>query len=129
VILLDTHSLIWWVTKDKKLSPAAFAAIEDDGPEILVSSMTIWEIALLVTHGRLGLSKSLEAWVASVEKIDKVEFIPVDNDIAVGAITLPGEFHKDPADRIIIATARKFGAPIVTADDKIRAYPHVRTIW
>ncbi len=129
MILLDTHSLIWWVTKDKKLSPAAFAAIEDDGPEILVSSMTIWEIALLVTHGRLGLSKSLEAWVASVEKIDKVEFIPVDNDIAVGAITLPGEFHKDPADRIIIATARKFGAPIVTADDKIRAYPHVRTIW
>jgi PIN domain nuclease of toxin-antitoxin system len=129
VILLDTHSLIWWVSKDKKLSPAALAAIEDDGLEILVSSMTIWEIALLVTHGRIGLSKSLEAWIATVEKIDKVAFIPVDNDIAVGAITLPGDFHKDLADRIIIATARKFGAPIVTADDKIRAYPHVRTIW
>ncbi len=129
MILLDTHSLIWWVSKDKKLSPAALAAIEDDGLEILVSSMTIWEIALLVTHGRIGLSKSLEAWIATVEKIDKVAFIPVDNDIAVGAITLPGDFHKDLADRIIIATARKFGAPIVTADDKIRAYPHVRTIW
>lgn len=129
MILLDTHSLIWWVSKDKKLSPAALAAIQDDGLEILVSSMTIWEIALLVTHGRIGLSKSLEVWIATVEKIDKVAFIPVDNDIAVGAITLPGDFHKDPADRIIIATARKFGAPIVTADDKIRGYPHVRTIW
>ncbi len=58
-----------------------------------------------------------------------MQFIPVDNEIGIEAANLPGEFHKDPADRIIVATGRKFGAPVVTADEKIRAYPHVRTIW
>ena len=53
----------------------------------------------------------------------------VDNEIAVKSVELPGEFHKDPADRLIVATARKMAAPLVTADDKIRAYPHVRTLW
>lgn len=56
-------------------------------------------------------------------------FVAVDNEIAVKSTELPGEFHKDPADRIIVATARKLAAPLITVDDKIRAYPHVRTIW
>jgi PIN domain nuclease of toxin-antitoxin system len=91
--------------------------------------MSVWEIALLVTRGRLGLGMELGAWLASVETVPGVKFLPVDNKIAVLAITLPDEFHKDPADRIIVATARRFGAPIVTADEKIRSYRHVRTIW
>jgi PIN domain nuclease of toxin-antitoxin system len=131
VILLDTHSLLWWVNRDRELSAGASAAIEAEMPggEILVSSMSVWEIALLVTRGRLGLGMELGAWLASVETVPGVKFLPVDNKIAVLAITLPDEFHKDPADRIIVATARKFGAPIVTADEKIRSYRHVRTIW
>jgi PIN domain nuclease of toxin-antitoxin system len=69
------------------------------------------------------------AWLKVVEEIEEVKFIPVDDAIAVESVTLPGELHKDPADRLIVATARKFGVPIVTADEKIRNYSHVRTIW
>jgi PIN domain nuclease of toxin-antitoxin system len=65
-----------------------------------------------------------------VGQIEALSFVPVDNEVAVKSIQLPGEFHKDPADRIIVATARKFAAPLVTVDDKIGDYPpHVRTIW
>ena len=84
---------------------------------------------MLVARGRLGLATDLGAWFKVVEEIEEMKFIPVDNAIAIEAVALPGDFHKDPADRLIVATARKLTAPIVTADEKIRAYPHVRTIW
>jgi PIN domain nuclease of toxin-antitoxin system len=132
LILLDTHCLFWWVNDDQgKLSADASAAIaaERPGGEILISSITAWEVAMLVARGRLGLSMDTAAWLATVQEIEEVKFIPVDNEIAVQAVTLPAEFHKDPADRLIVATARKFGVPLVTADEKIRGYPHVRTIW
>ncbi len=131
MILLDTHSLIWWVSDPQKLSVDAAAAIaaESPGGDILISSITTWEIAMLVARGRLGLATDLGAWFKVVEEIEEMKFIPVDNAIAIEAVALPGDFHKDPADRLIVATARKLTAPIVTADEKIRAYPHVRTIW
>ncbi len=131
MILLDTHSLIWWVNEIKRLSPSANAAIDGEaaGGRILVSSITAWEMASLVQRGRIAFSGNISAWLVRVERFRPMQFIPVDNEIGIEAINLPGEFHKDPADRIIVATARKFGAPIVTADEKIRGYPHVRTIW
>jgi PIN domain nuclease of toxin-antitoxin system len=132
VILLDTHVVFWWVRREKgKLTAMARNAIEAElpGGKILVSSITAWETALLVSLGRLNFAVEAGAWLRDVENIPEVRFIPVDNEIGVQAVMLPGEFHKDPADRIIVATARKFGAAIVTADEKIRAYPHVRTIW
>jgi PIN domain nuclease of toxin-antitoxin system len=132
VILLDTHSLIWWARREKgKLTAVARTAIEAEipGGEILVSSITAWELALLVSLGRLTFADGIGPWLHSLENIPEVSFVPVDNVIGLQAVTLPGTFHKDPADRIIVATARKFGAAVVTADEKIRAYPHVRTIW
>jgi len=84
---------------------------------------------MLVAKGRIALSMDIEEWLSVVSQIEAVSFMPVDNEIAVKSVELPGEFHKDPADRIIVATARKLAAPLVTADDKIRGYPHVRTIW
>ena len=132
MILLDTHCLFWWVNDDQgKLSADALAAIAAERPdgEILISSITAWEVAMLVARGRLGLSMDTSAWLATVQEIEEVKFVPIDNEIAVQAVTLPAEFHKDPADRVIIATARKFAVPIVTADERIRGYPHVRTIW
>ncbi len=132
MILLDTHTLIWWVNgKDDELSPAAMAAIEAElrGGEVVLSSITAWEVAMLVKRGRVAFSMDVSAWLAVVEEIEAVKFIPVDHEIGVKAVELPGEFHKDPADRIIVATARKLSIPVVTADEKIRIYPHVRTIW
>jgi predicted nucleic acid-binding protein len=81
-----------------------------------------------VARGRLSLSMDVTPWLAAIEDVDAISFVPVDRKIAVVAVELPGQFHKDPADRIIVATERKLGLPIVTADEKIGRYPHVRTI-
>jgi len=130
MILLDTHALIWWVNGDPMSPRAASAmAVELEGGEIAISSITAWEIAMLTTRGRLSLSIDVTTWLAAIQQIERVKFVAIDNEIAVDAVELPGEFHKDPADRLIVATARKLRVPIVTADEKITGYPHVRTIW
>jgi PIN domain nuclease of toxin-antitoxin system len=132
VIVLDTHTLLWWASGDEaQLSAAAAQTIEGElnGGQIMVSSISAWELAMLVARGRVALSMDIEEWLSVVGQIEAVSFIPVDNEIAVKSIELPGEFHKDPADRIIVATARKLAAPLITADEKIRDYPHVRAIW
>lgn len=114
-----------------QLSVAAASVIdaEMDGGQILVSSMPAWELAMLVERGRVALSMDIASWLDTLSRIDAVQRVPVDSEIAVKSVQLPGDFHKDPADRIIVATARKFAAPLVSADEKIRSYPHVRAIW
>jgi PIN domain nuclease of toxin-antitoxin system len=131
VIVLDTHTLIWWVTGDPTLSKKAKAAIEREklGGEIIISSISAWEIAMLVERERLFLSMDVDSWLATVAEIEAVHFLPVDVEVATKSVDLPGEFHKDPADRMIVATARKLAVPLVTKDEKIRAYAHVKTIW
>lgn len=132
MILLDTHALVWWVNGDTdRLSAAAIRAIEGemDGGRILLSSISAWEVAMLVSKGRLGLSRTVAAWLALVGEIEAVHFVPLDNEIAVASTELPGDFHRDSADRIIVATGRRFAVPVVTADERIHDYPHIRTIW
>jgi len=133
LIVLDTHALIWWVSGNKKLSSKALESINkelsrDDG-QILISSITTWEIALLIKKGRLSLTMDIDDWINTVELIEKVTFIPMDNIVAIQSVRLPGEFHPDPADRIITALARHLSAPLITGDEKIIAYKHVKTIW
>jgi PIN domain nuclease of toxin-antitoxin system len=71
----------------------------------------------------------VESWLDEVIHIDGVRFLPVDNEIGIKSTVLPGEFHKDPTDRLIVATARKLAVPLVTADEKIINYEHVKTVW
>lgn len=131
MIVLDTHALLWWVEGDRKLSSRARRRIgsEREAGEVIVSSITAWEIALLIAKKRLGLAVDLDLWLAKVARINGLRFAPVDNAIAVAAVNLPGPIHRDPADRIIVATARHHEAPLVTADRQLRAYPHLETIW
>lgn len=131
MIVLDTHTLVWWVTGDVLLSTPAKTAIEHAqvNSEIIVSAISAWEIAMLVKAQKLVLSMDVDSWLASVARINAMRFVPVDVEVATKSVVLPGEFHKDPADRMIVATARKFAAPLVTKDEKIRAYAHVKTIW
>lgn len=131
MIVLDTHTLVWWVTGDPALSKKAKAAIEREqaGGDIVVSSISAWEIATLVKRDRLVLSMDVSNWLAAVTQINAVRFVPVDVEVATKSVELPGEFHKDPADRMIIATARKLAVPLVTKDGRIQAYAHVKTIW
>lgn len=131
MIVLDTHSWVWWATGSDELSRAARtrteAAVRED--ELLVSSISVWEVAMLVARGRLQLAIAVDAWVGQAERIPGLRFVPVTNAIALRSMQLPGRFHKDPADRIIVATALSHGAIVVTRDDRIRGYQHVRTVW
>jgi PIN domain nuclease of toxin-antitoxin system len=131
VIVLDTHALVWWVTGDLTLSKRAKNAIEREvsGGEIIVSCISAWEIAMLVAREKLVLSMDVSRWLTTVAEIEAVRFMPVDVEIATRSVELPGDFHQDPADRMIVATARKLAAPLVTKDERIRIYAHVKTIW
>ena len=132
MIVLDTHALIWWVTGDSRLSTAARTVLDaasQDGGEVLVSAISAWEIAMLVQRDRLALAMDLEEWLRAVESIEGVTVVPISVSLAVQSVNLPGEFHKDPADRMIVALARERNAQLVTADEKIQAYPHVRWLW
>jgi PIN domain nuclease of toxin-antitoxin system len=132
MIVLDTHVLLWWVSGSDELSASAEKAISStltQGSEVIVSSISAWEVSMLIDKERLILSMDVESWFDEVSQIDGVRFVPVDNEIGIKATVLPGDFHKDPVDRMIVATARKLAVPLVTADEKIRIYEHVKTIW
>jgi len=131
MIVLDTHAWIWFTSKPEALSKKAQKALKAAVKEknVLVSSISVWEVALLVNKKRLKLSMDVTDWIAKSESLPFIQFIPVSNSIAVKSVNLPQPLHPDPADRIIIATALSLGAPLVTKDKKISAYAHVKTIW
>lgn len=132
MIAIDTHVLVWLATGARQMiSKKAMKRITEelDRGEIWVSAISAWEIAMLVERERLVLSLDVESWLGKINEIDALRFQPVNNKIAIESVRLPGEFHKDPADRIIVATARTMGLALITADEKIQAYPHVNTIW
>ncbi|MEN6468073.1 MAG: type II toxin-antitoxin system VapC family toxin [Smithella sp.] len=131
MIVLDTHAWIWWVSSPEFLSETAKQAIDEaaTGRNVFISSISTWEIAMLVSRGRIKLTMSPADWVAASEALPFFDFVPVSNSIALKSVHLPGILHHDPADRIIIATAVSLGAVLVTKDEKIRNYPHVKTVW
>ncbi|MER2535439.1 MAG: type II toxin-antitoxin system VapC family toxin [Rhizobiaceae bacterium] len=130
MIVIDTHVLVWWLSDRSRLSKEALRAVEDAlaGDGVAASSISAWEVALLVDKGKLDLSMDLFQWLKVADEIVNFRFVPVDHILAARSVVVP-DFHPDPADRIIVSLARNLGAPLVTADEKIRRYPHVRTIW
>ncbi len=131
MIVLDTHAWIWWVSSPEFLSETAKQIIDEAATEknVFISSISTWEIAILVSRGRLKLTMSPADWVAASEALPFFDFVPVSNSLALKSVQLPGILHNDPADRIIIATTVSLGAVLVTKDEKIRNYPHVKTVW
>jgi PIN domain nuclease of toxin-antitoxin system len=131
MIVLDTHTWIWFISKPEVLSKrakkAVSAAVEEKS--VLISSISAWEVALLVIKKRLTLSLDVTDWIAKSEGLPFIHFIEISNSIAVKSVNLPQPLHLDPADRIIIATALSAGVPLVTKDKKLLNYPHVETIW
>lgn len=132
MIAIDTHVLVWLATgAHQMISKKAMKRISEElaNGQIWVSTISTWEIAMLVERERLLLSIDVESWLKKVGEINAIRFQPVTNKIALESVRLPGEFHKDPADRMIVATARTMGLALVTADEKIQAYPHVNSVW
>lgn len=131
MIVLDTHVLLWWVSNPDQLSRKARSTIERtiaDG-SIYISSISAWEIAMLVERKRLSLTMDVKDWITRCEAIPYIKFVPVTNSIAIKAVQLTGDIHNDPADRIIAATAISMGVALVTMDQKLRNYQNVKTLW
>jgi PIN domain nuclease of toxin-antitoxin system len=131
MIVLDTHIWIWFISEpeilSKRAKKAVFAAAKEKS--VLISSISAWEVALLVKKKRLTLSLDVTDWIAKSEGLPFIQFIEISNSIAVKSVNLPQPLHPDPADRIIIATALSTGVPLVTKDKKLLDYPHIKTIW
>ncbi|MDL2121801.1 MAG: type II toxin-antitoxin system VapC family toxin [Deltaproteobacteria bacterium] len=131
MIVLDTHAWVWFVSNPELLSKKAKRTIERAvvDKNVFISSISAWEVALLTSKKRLLLSMEVADWIKKSEMLPFVSFVSVDNSIAVKSVNLSPPFHSDPADRIIIATAISLGASLITKDERILEYPHVKTIW
>lgn len=130
MILLDTHIWIWWVSQPDRLSPIHARLLEagsagDEG--VGVSIISCWEAAKLVEYRRLRIDRPLSVWLDDALSLPAIRVLPLSTRIVVESTQLPGAFHKDPADQMIVATARVLGCALLTEDSKIRAYPHVDT--
>jgi PIN domain nuclease of toxin-antitoxin system len=134
VILLDTHVLFWMANDSKRLSRRAREAIREArqaqgryNAGLAVATITVWELAWLAQNGRIAVTVSVESFVR--ETVARVILRPVSAEIAALAVRLPKEFPRDPADRLIAATAMVEGMALVTADARIRRSKVVDTVW
>jgi len=123
LLLLDTHALIWLSDGNRKLGERSKAAIRQAYGEdrAMIAAITPWEIALLVSKGRVTLSQDVMDWMDTALAVPGVRLMPLEPKIAVESTRLPFDMHPDPADRILVATARHLGATLVTADQKLLA--------
>jgi len=131
LIVIDTHVLVWWLTGAPGLSRKAERALAAHGDpgQIVVSAISLLEIATATRRGRLRLSMPLDQWLAAVNSLPEIRVEPVSAEIAVRAGGLAEPMHGDPADRLIVATSAALGVPLVTGDKKIQAYRGVKTMW
>lgn len=118
VPVLDTHAWVWWVDRDRRLPRRTIEYLDalafDERP--LVADISLWEVATLVERGRLTFEVSLSEWLEAAAHPRSVRVVPVSPAIAAEVAALPSSFHRDPADRLIVATCRTLQAPIVTHD-------------
>ncbi|MGH7625085.1 MAG: type II toxin-antitoxin system VapC family toxin [Gemmatimonadaceae bacterium] len=124
-MLLDTHVWIWAVDGTPgRLSHAALARAEaaQQAGHVLVSAITVWEVAMLASRGRIALSLPIGEWIQTALRASGVRLLPLEPEIAIDSAQLPGSPHGDPADRMLMASARLTGARLVTCDARILQY-------
>lgn len=131
MILLDTHTWLWLLHEPSKLSSKAQAIIDIEEPQngLLVSAISVWEIAVKSSIGKLNLPLPIEEWYDLAQEHSGIVIEPLSPLDAIASTQLPGNFHKDPADRIIVAIARRYEIPLISRDENILNYPHVQTVW
>lgn len=127
-ILLDTHVWIWSQESQELLGPTARSAVADEDNALFVSPVSSLEIARLAWGGRLTLAGRLQTWVSESLSSLLADTVPFTHEIVISAYDLPGEFHRDPADRMLVATAMVYDLTFATADERILAYPHVLSL-
>ncbi|HEX3456675.1 MAG TPA: type II toxin-antitoxin system VapC family toxin [Candidatus Baltobacteraceae bacterium] len=121
-ILLDTHAALWSASGTISASAARLIDAAAERGDLLLSPITAWEIAMLVEKRRLLLAPTVQEYIRALFGQPGVATATLTPAIAAGAAALPGKFHADPADRILVATAAAYGARFVTRDKRIREY-------
>ena len=130
LILADTHVVLWLALDEAKLSKRARTAIEQarhESEAIAISAISLWEITLAATRGRIDLKASLETFLSMIEQ--KFVVLPITGRICALTTGLPATYPRDPADRIIGATALDQGMLLITADAEIQRSKSLTTIW
>lgn len=125
LILIDTHIWIWLFNGDERLkSSQCLPMIENASKRssLQISAISVWEIGMLEVKGRISFEIDCMEWVNRALNVPGISLVPLTPEIAISSSRLPGDFHGDPADRIIVATARKTGALLITNDNQILAY-------
>ena len=128
MIVLDTHIWIWWVHGDPQLPDAYRKYLEETRQDFGISAISCWEVAKLVEYERLVFALLVEEWMQKALSYPKVQLLELTPRIAIESTQLPQPFHRDPADQIIVATARIFDCALMTKDEKILQYPHVQKL-
>lgn len=126
MVVLDTSAVLFWTLDPAKLSSVASTAIDRED-QLLISSIAIWEIGIKVKRGKLVLPLSVREYVERLKNVDRVEILAVDELTWMDSLDLDWE-HRDPADRVIVATARRFGCPLVTSDVAMAQF-YERVVW
>ena len=129
MVLLDTHALLWWAVDPDRLSAAAKASLA--GMERLggfASSISIWELGVKVQRGKLEIGISIDEFARRIHKSGIIELLPVTTQTWLRSLELDWD-HRDPADRVIVATALLQDVPLITADTEIRRFGGVSCIW
>lgn len=129
--LLDTHTWVWWHMSPRNLSQKVkrLVANVDAYEEMLLSAISPWEFSKLLEKKRLGISCDPEDWIRSALEMPKLRLVPLSPALVYRSTILPQPFHRDPADQIIVATAREENATILTKDERIRKYRDARSLW
>ena len=128
MFLLDTHIWIWWVDNPQNLTKKQISTIKkNEKSGLLLSRISVWEVAKLVEKDRLQFTVPVEDWIELATRYPGVQLVNLTNEIVVNSTQLPGTFHKDPADQLIVATSRVEKVCLLTADEKIKTYEHVDT--
>ncbi len=129
MILLDTHIWIWWIHNDNQLNQKIRGHIlsnEENG--LGISVFSCWEVSKLVEIKRLTIHCPIEDWIDAALDYPGIRLLELTPQIAVESTKLPGKFHRDPADQIIVATARIWDCPLLTVDEKILNYQYVNLL-
>ena len=131
IYLLDTHTWIWWNMNPQKLSQRIKGLIGNAEmyDELLLSAISPWEFSKLLEKKKVGISCDPEDWINTALDMPKLRLVPLSPILSYRSTVLPQPFHDDPADQIIVATAREENATILTKDEKILAYKNVRSFW
>jgi PIN domain nuclease of toxin-antitoxin system len=128
---LDTHAWLWWVTGDRRLSRRAAHAIGEAtrGAGVLLSMISVWEVAKKVEKQQLVLDRPLREWMDEALAVAGLVLVEMTPAVLLESCSLPQPFHGDPADQIIAASVRHHGGRLITKDAVLRRYPHVLTLW